>query len=278
MANKNYTVYFAKIQIDKHKSKKFSEALSAANLAHGANFPARQIPGYGNDFYQIRDLKLIGTTFTGVFGKLRHDAPHIVNSQDQESQLKLGNGDRLLEKCHFVYKSNHNALVWQVNRDAASLNRFSLYLSDVFQARIRANIVMNDAEIQKILSSDLYEISFTYARPDKISPGGPLWKQSAFNLMKDSGAALGKFLLRAERNTSLPQKTKNIVKAILGISDIEKIRVRLTDDSEPINLFTSPVKDKISVKSDGRYPVVSDLFQQLDVSYTRHKDSIPNRD
>ena len=89
MSNKNYTVYFSKIHIDKYKSKRFSQALSDGIAIYGTNFRAIQLPGYGSDYYQVRDLKLVGTTFTGVFGQRAAIPPVGVVTVGENSLLSM---------------------------------------------------------------------------------------------------------------------------------------------------------------------------------------------
>lgn len=51
---------------------------------------------------------------------------------------------------------------------------------------------------------------------------------------------------------------------------MEKIRVRLTDEADPIELFAAPLKDKIVVEQRGRYPTAADVFSELERAYDRN--------
>ena len=93
--------------------------------------------------------------------------------------------------------------------------------------------------------------------------------------MSDIHAAHAKFLFRAPRSSSLTQQAKKMVKGLLGANGVEKIKVRLTDESEPIELFMAPLKDKITVQLNGSYPSSKEVFQELETSYQRKKGLIP---
>ncbi len=55
---------------------------------------------------------------------------------------------------------------------------------------------------------------------------------------------------------------------------VNKIRIRLTDESEPVELFMAPLKDTISVELIGRYPRETDVFQELEQAYERNIDGL----
>lgn len=275
---KSYTVYFTKSVVGKDGKKRLNNLLSDGILIHKSNFPAISITE--NDQYQIRDLKLTGTSWTGVFGKLRDDAPHVIDQNNNESELDLIDGQKLIEKCHFLFKQNVNILVWQTNRSAGSLNRFQIYLSQLFDEMVSLPMIMNQEGLDRILAGDLYEISFHYDRPNALFTGKrPKWSKEIFNMLNDVRAAHGKFELRAERNSSLGQKAKTMVQTIFGMSETDKIRVRLTDDSDPIKLFLAPETEKIEVELKGRYPDSGTVYVELQSAYDRKRNIlIPSDD
>lgn len=276
--NKQYTVRFAKTTAGKDGKEHLGHILLEGFKQYKSHFPAKEIAGYGSDQYQVRDLTKVGSNWQGVFGKLRDEAPHVVDKNNNETIIPLNAGERLLEKCHFIYKPLKNVLVWQMNTNSGSLNRFSIYLYELLETIININIVMNDADIQSILSRNVYELSFSYARPDSIYQGSPKWNKQTFDMLKDADAAHGKFLFRAARGGSLASSIINTIKSMLGTEGAEKIKVRLTDDMEPIELFLSPVKDKISVELTNGYPSARDVYVELESAYDRQKILMPSHD
>ena len=112
MPKRKYQVRFSRPVVGE-KATPLSGILGELHLAHGAHLLALDLSG---ERYQVRDLQKVGRVWKGTFGKLRDDAPHLVNSDNEEKELDLDDGDRLLEKCHFLYRELGNLLVWQLNK------------------------------------------------------------------------------------------------------------------------------------------------------------------
>jgi hypothetical protein len=272
MKVKSYRVYFARTYCG-NKNQSIAKNLLASFETYGPNLTPISL---GEDTYQVRDLVKTGSIWQGVFARLRADAPHIVDSEGTEREIDLEEGDRILDKSHFIFRANSNVLIWQVNRTAASLLKLADYFANLFEDFVSIPMVMNDGEIQKILDGSVYEISFDYARPDVVSSDAPVWNQSAMDMMNRVDAAQAKFLLRAARFGSLATQAKQMIRQLVNDSGANKVRVRLTDESEPIELFSAPLKDTIEVQLDGRYAVSSHAFQGLEDAYDRNKRSIPS--
>ena len=66
------------------------------------------------------------------------------------------------------------------------------------------------------------------------------------------------------------------IRRALGLSGVEKVRVRLTDDADPIDLFSAPLRDRITVQQQGRYPAAADVFRELESAYERNRSAIAN--
>ena len=78
------------------------------------------------------------------------------------------------------------------------------------------------------------------------------------------------------RKGGLAEAAKQMVRQLLNANGAEKIRVRLTDDSEPIDLFMAPLKGRIQVQMMGRYPAANDVFQALEGAYDLNRENITN--
>lgn len=245
--------------------------LRASVELHGPHLPVIEL---GSEKFQMRDLQHIGTVWKGTFVKLRDDAPHVRAANNQERELELQDGDYIIEKCHFLLRERENILVWQTNRSAGGLSRAQEYLSQLFDAVVTLPQVMNDAELDRVMAGQLYEVDFAYARPAGLPSGSPRWSQDAFDMMSGIDAAHAKFTLRAPRRGSLAQAAKQMVRQLMAAQGAEKIRVRLTDESDPVELFMAPLKDTIRVELLGRYPAAARVFEELEAAYDRQRDSI----
>ncbi len=271
MSFKNFKVYFTRTAVGE-----LGEPLarSFANLLpeHGRNLPAIDV---SNERFQIRDLEQVGTVWKGTFVKLRDDAPHIVAADDRELELDLDDGDHIIEKCHFLLRERGNVLVWQANRSAGGLSRAQDYLSRLLADHVVLAHVMNDAELDRVMAGQLYEVDFAYDRPPVLAGNSPRWNQDAFDMMARVDAAHAKFTLRAPRRGGLAEGAKNMVRQLMQVPGTAKVRVRLTDESEPIEMFMAPLKDTIRLQLFGRYPIKAEVFAELEDAFARNRREIP---
>ena len=91
------------------------------------------------------------------------------------------------------------------------------------------------------------------------------------------GAAHAKFTLRAPRRGHLLDSiAKAFVRKLMSQNGTKKIRIRLTDESDPIELFMAPLKDSIQIDFIGRYPPSNDVYKELEIAFGRQKQSIPD--
>ena len=270
MTRRKYQVRFAHPLVGK-SADALAEPLRAMNAHHGEHLPALDVSG---DRYQVRDLKRVGRVWQGTFGKLRDDAPHLVTSADEERELPLDDGDWLLEKCHFLYREVDNLIVWQINRASGGMSRFEDYMSRLLDEPVLVPPITNEGRIEEILSRSIYEVSYSFDRPPSIDSRAPKWSQNQFDTMKRIDAGYAKFDFRAERGGQLSTRVKAMVRQALNLSGFEKIRVRLTDESDPIELFAAPLKDKIFVEQLGKYPRASDVFNELEDAYDRNRSAL----
>lgn len=271
MPFKTFKVFFARTAVGRDGTA-LAPHVAQAVQEHGANLPVFDLSG---DKHQVRDLRRTGTVWAGTFVKLRDDAPHVVAANDQEHELDLEEGDHLIEKCHFLLRERGNVLVWQANRAAGGLTRAQEYFSALLGELVTLPHVMNDAELDAVLNGQLYELDFAYDRPPVIEGQAPRWNQNAFDMMANVDAAHAKFTLRAPRNGSLADRTKQMVRQMLGTPGAGKVRVKLTEDKELIELFMAPLKDGIRVEMFGRYPRANHVFSELEEAFDRQRENIP---
>ncbi len=94
-------------------------------------------------------------------------------------------------------------------------------------------------------------------------------------MMSGVDAAHAKFTLRAPRGGSLADRTKQMVREMIPALGVSKVRVKLTEDKELIELFMAPLKDEIRVEMIGRYPIPLHVFEALEQAYDRCRGDIP---
>jgi hypothetical protein len=179
-----------------------------------------------------------------------------------------------LEKCHFLHRELGNLLVWQLNRASGGMSRFEDYMSQLHGEPVLVPPITNEGRIEEIMNRSIYEVSYSFDRPPSLDARSPKWNQDQFNTMKQIDAGFARFDFRAERGGKLSTKVKAMVREALRLQGVEKIRVRLTDESDPIELFAAPLKDKIHVEQFGRYPRAADVFSELEDAYERNRAAL----
>lgn len=269
---KKYKVYFSRTAVGADGIP-MTTKLVDAHAQFGDHLP---VVDFGDDKFQIRNLQRVGRVWKGAFARLRDEAPHVGSPQGDEREIELEENEHIIEKCFFLYREVGNVVVWQTNRSAGGLTRFENYLAQVLNDYVTLPQVMNDGELQRVLDGNVYEIDFAYDRPPQLFAGAPAWNQRAFDMMSSVDAAHAKFTLRAPRSGRLLDRAKEMIQEMLPTAGVAKVRVRLTDESEPLELFMAPLKDTIEVEVLGRYPSAASAFQELEASFGRMRDLIPN--
>jgi hypothetical protein len=59
--------------------------------------------------------------------------------------------------------------------------------------------------------------------------------------------------------------------------DVQSARVRVVDDADPIDLFLAPIKVRIEVHLNGRYPDERSAIEALQEIYSEHAHRLPER-
>jgi hypothetical protein len=273
LKSKSYRVEFTKTIVGVDPSATTLQLhLKRLLILHGAHLPEITLE---QDQYQIRDLVKVGGVWQGVFARLKVDGPNIVDSKSNERQIVTNAGDRFLDKCHFLYREAKDIFVWQSNRSTASLLKVQNYLSAVLKAVVQMPLIIDIAATKRMLDDNIHELEFSYAKRKNSPNGYTGWNQAAFDLMKSVNAGQGVFVLRANLKGHLSKAAKSLALSLLGQSGVKKVRVRLTDETNPIDLFSSTLKEEINVNLPGSYPDALEVFQALEAAYDRRRADIP---
>jgi hypothetical protein len=274
MPIKTFKILFARTSVGTDGAP-LSTALRASR-ALGPNWPMKRSGGAA---YQLRDLQLVGRVWRGTFAHLRDDAPNVVGRANNERELDLEPDDHLIDKCHFLYREIDDVLVWQVNRMAGGFAAAERYLSDTLERVVTLPMLVNAGRLQEVLAGDLYEIHFAYARPaDFDNMASPRWAQDAMDMINNIDAARAKFMLRGARGDRLGQRAKMMISELVSEHGVSKIKVRLTDETDMIDIITAPLKDSFRIELIGRYPPANQVYSELEAAYDRQRESIPPRE
>lgn len=236
------------------------------------NLQPHEIDGHE---FQIRDLQKIGSShvWRGVFGRLRDDAPNLVNALGQESVIPLQPTDRLLEKCHFLYMANQDVLVWQVNNDVANVSKFATYIGLLLNLPIFVTTIVSANALQRVIAGTIKTIECKVATPRTPLTTIPTYSQPMFDLMNSVHGSTIKINVSAGRGT-LAGNVKHLIRWALGNPDTKTLRAKIDGDEEPIDLLTERVSESILIPLDGHYPNATAVFAGLNRAFADQKTEL----
>lgn len=281
--SKSYSVRFANTNIgaDANNQDQLRDILGAqvARVGQadgvGHHLPAVEMEG---EHFQVRGLVRVGRFWRGSFARLRDEAPHVIGNTNIEREIDLEDGDRILEKTYFLYYEDTDILVFQMSRNVGYLTRFAHYWSRLLGGTyVDFPPIIDALRLQEILNAGIREVNFTYSRAAGVQDGGPRWTQRAMEMLRPVHGALGKFTLRAPRGGVLGGTIGDLVRWAAHGGEVEKARVLLQDEKDPIDLFLAPVKVRIDVRMNGRYPDERSAIEQLGEAYGENVHRFPDR-
>lgn len=225
--------------------------------------------------FQIRDLTIdiAKGEWRGIFGRLRNDAPNVIDKNDFENKLALSPDDLLIEKVHFIYKSRVDILIWQVNPVVGFIGKFETYLSQLLNQYVSMLIVTGTSSLNKVLNGTVkyYEVKVATTK-DKVSRI-PQYNQAAFDLMNSVGGSSIKYKISAGRE-QLSEKVKNLIQKLSGDDSTESLKVKLEGDDEPVDIFLDRISKRVSVSLNGHYPNARDIFNELNLAFEDQKPDL----
>jgi hypothetical protein len=131
--------------------------------------------------------------------------------------------------------------------------------------------------LNEVLNGDVYELEFAFARPAAATAAGnaPIWTQRAMQILNDVHAAKANFTLKADRYGHLADNAKRWVRQMLNEPGlVKKVKVRLTDETQLLDVAVSLLRDQINVELFGMYPRAQDVLAELELAYDRNRERI----
>jgi hypothetical protein len=221
------------------------------------------------DFHQVRGSHV----WKGVFGRLRDDAPHVVDARDLESPIPLQPTDRLIEKCHFLYIANHDILVWQVNKNVASVSKFSFFIGNLLNSAVFVNIVVGANSLQRVIGGTVKNIECKVAAPRTPLTATPNYSQPMFDLMNSVHGATIKVNISAGRGT-LSGSIRRLISWANANPDTKTLKAKLEGEDEPIDLLVDRISVSIEVPLTGHYPNPVHVFNKLDAAFNLKRQEL----
>lgn len=282
--SKTYSVRFANSNVGKNlkDNRQLRDVLDDLIRDHGVkdavghHLPSVELEG---DYFQVRNLVKVGQCWRGCFARLRDEAPHVIDAQNIEKQLNLQVGDRILEKTYFLYYENSDILVFQMSKNVGYLTKFAHYWSSLFDSEyVDFPPAVDRNQLQHVLNSEIRYVEFTYAcPPGGGTSSGPKWTQRAMEMLLPIHGAVGKFTMRAPKNNVLGGHIKELIKWLANRGEVERAKVLLQDEKDPIDLFIDPIKVKITVPIRANYPDEKVVLEELAEAYSDQHNRLPIR-
>lgn len=255
--------------IDAAENRTVSEILKGLYDAHATGVAYPHVHD-GGVIYELRDFDCLnnGTSFKGVLAVLRDDAPNIREAAGTERAIALAQDEHLIEKNHFLYFSDRQLLIWQVNGRGSHISRMEKYLTEAAGTTISLGDVIQPEALRKVNAGTVkrFKLRVAAARnADAIDPNN--WEAGTFELMNGIGATtISVEVATRRRGRGLVDEAKNVVHRLLNREDTRALQVQMLGEIEPIDLFADCLKERISVPMVGLYPVAQDIFAALAVA------------
>lgn len=277
MKTKNYAVQFFQVDSPTLKAKKedaiWELLFNESNSSSTGKIPTigRSASGYA---FELRELFAHSGVITGCLALLDSEAPHIRDVAGIERKIAVKPGDQFLQKNYFIYYKKQRLLVWQFNLAANHVNNFGIMLSALTanQHTIVCNVLLDDAFGFDPRTAKIQYVDLRVREPstnaqrlqvEQLDPNS--WGVNPFAVMSKSQSSSFSLVLQTRRASTpkLAGWVGDMVEKLWGSSQTRKLRVKVADLEEPIDLLAKRIKARISVKMDGLYPNPKSVLEQL---------------
>lgn len=253
---KSFTVRFYSLEATKEDEKLSLDELCNEYKNDGKyDFPLIKIDDIS---YHIRGVtKNADKSISGYIVKYKenvHDSSSL--SSLEEKVINLGSDNAFIEKNHFIIfveKNNFQLLSYQHSRDGTTINTLISYLNSIFDINVVHEDILTKESLDEVFDKGMIKkVEFKIHKPvSKHYQPDPnsSWTTNAFNEMMQSGATTFSGTIGTNSKTKgLTNRVKNEVKQMLKLESTKSLKVRLSNDSKPIDLFAERIYDKITVR------------------------------
>jgi hypothetical protein len=234
--------------------------------------------------YEFRDLSKEGQCVRGYVSRLRYsDLPHAAAPGGTERELALAEDEGLIEKNYFRYYAERNLLVFQHHGYGTTTYQLSNYLAQLFSETITMNPIIQADAMQRIMSNDIKPkmLELSISKPSaKFVPETDFSKEAMEMMNSSNGLRL---YLRVSLGRSKEGKKRylaNIIKDSVselfetGILSVARLNVSEDGDTHPIDLISDRITAMINVQTNGRYPVASSVYRELEDAWNSNRSII----
>ena len=255
------------------KDIKFSKLLKAL-IKLDKPLPIRALIENKSD-YQVRNLTLHDNDreIRGYFVRFRQDIPLSgARTSLIEKPIALDDGHDILEKNYFTLfiGDTYEVIAFHQTLEGGSISGLARYFSAIAGDNRFAffNDILTSESLEQLLSGTLIKhVDFRIAKPRsaRYAPDPEdTWTQHGMNFMKETGATSFQAKLSIKSPTrGMLSSIKNPLKQLLASPQTRKLKVKLSDHADPIDLFADRIKARIDIDLKKGQPNPDQVYNSI---------------
>lgn len=255
------------------KDIKLSRLLKAL-IKQNRPLPTRALIENKSD-YQVRNLTSHdnGKEIRGYFVRFRQDIPLSgTRTTLIEKPIALEDGHDILEKNYFTLfiGDNYEVIAFQQTLEGGSISGLARYFSAIAGENRFAffNDILTSESLDELLSGTLIKhVDFRIAKPRsaRYAPDPEdTWTQHGMAFMAETGATSFQAKLSIKSPTrGMFSAIKNPIKQLLASQQTRKLKVKLSDHADPIDLFADRVKARIDIDLKKGQPDPEQVYNSI---------------
>ena len=255
--NKNYRIgfYIAAVGAEGRMGD-VCDRLLAARQQDGMTRPLR----LGDIHLQVRGIEPLpgNAGVKGYVARFRDETP-LTGSPDTpvETPMKLEEGNGLIERNHFVLyreRGDLELIAYQAALEGTHVSGLARYLTLLFGAHdaVHFNEILNSEAYTALATGGLIKaIDFRVAKPrsKRFAPDPEdTWTQEGIQFMNSTGATSYEVTISTkQKDRGLLANVRQSVESLLHSPLTKKLKVKMSEIEEPINLLADRIMEKITV-------------------------------
>ena len=269
-----YLIRFYEAKLYKSgKELRISKLLDAL-MKKGESLPIRSLIENSSD-YQVRGLTYADSEreIRGFFVRFRPDIPLTgTRANLVEKPVTLDDGHEILEKNHFsIFIGDHyDVIAFQQSLEGGSISGLARYFSAIAGSEVvvQFNDILTTESLDQLLQGSLIKhVEFRIAKPRsmKYAPDpDDTWTQKGMSFMNETGATtfLAKLAIKSPTR-GLFSSIKDPIKNLLASPQTRKLKIKLSDESDAIDLFADRIKARIDVQLANGRPDSDAVFRSI---------------
>lgn len=220
---------------------------------------------------ELRDVSTVGNVVKGCLALLREDLPTLRRQDGNEAPLPIANGDRLIEKNHFLYFRESRLLLWQFNLAANHVANMALMLTTLggmTRAVSYSHVIKNLFSLEQYQVIEYVDLRIGAPRKksqrlevEQLDPTD--WGLDPFKVLSDTGSRQLEIMMQNKTEDGLTGTVRNLVRDLTGLSVTRKLKVKVDGATEPIDMLAERFTYKIPMQCLGSTATAVEIHQAL---------------